>query len=310
MLGRLRDALRRFAEEVASSIAEKAAYKTITEEDLRPLLDDLVFRLVEADVGIDAAEAIAGMVSERLSGSKVPRGTDVRKHVEETLRSVILEVLSAARPTIDLLGEARRRCGTGSPLVVLFLGVNGVGKTTTIAKIAYMLKKAGATPVLAAADTFRAGAQEQLAYHASKIGVPIVKGSYGADPASIAFDAIRYASSRRLCAVLIDTAGRMHVDKNLVDELKKIARVSKPHYKILVVDSLTGNDAVEQALRFDEAVGVDAAVIAKIDADPKGGTVLSIAYALKRPILYLGTGQRYGDLKPFNPEEIVETILS
>ncbi|MCE4611127.1 MAG: signal recognition particle-docking protein FtsY [Desulfurococcales archaeon] len=310
MFGRLREALRRAAEDLASGIAGKAFYRELREDDLKPLMDDLVLRLVEADVSFEAAEQLAGMVLKSLSGTRIPRTSDVRRVVEEALYKALLELLSRSEPSFDLVSEALERCGKGSPLVVVFLGVNGVGKTTTIAKVAYMLKKRGATPVIAAADTFRAGAQEQLETHARRIGVPIVKGRYGADPASVAFDAVRHAASKRLCAALIDTAGRMHVDKNLVEELRKVVRVVKPHYKILVVDSLTGNDAVEQARRFNEAVGVDGVIVAKVDADPKGGAVVSVAAAIGKPILYLGVGQGYEDLKPFKPEEVAKSILS
>ena len=310
MFGRLREALRRAAEDLASGIAGKAFYRELREDDLRPFMDDLILRLVEADVSFEVAEELAMRVLKSLSGTKIPRTSDVKRVIEDTLYRALLELLSRSKPDFDIVREALSRCGRGSPLVIVFLGVNGVGKTTTIAKIAYMLKRKGATPLVAAADTFRAGAQEQLEVHAERVGVPIVKGRYGADPASVAFDAVRHAASKRLCAVLIDTAGRMHVDRNLVEELRKVVRVVKPDYKILVVDSLTGNDAVEQARSFNEAVGVDGVIVAKVDADPKGGAVVSVAAAIGKPILYLGVGQSYDDLKPFNPEEVAKAILS
>ncbi|GBF09702.1 probable signal recognition particle protein [Aeropyrum pernix] len=276
-------------------------------EDLEPVLDDILIDLVESDVALEAAESIVAGVKEGLTGYRVRRGEPVEKVVRDALRKALLTLLDPG-PRPDLAAEARRRCG-GRPLVILFLGVNGTGKTTTIAKVAYMLRKAGVTPVIAAADTFRAGAQEQLAVHAEKLGVPIVRGRYGGDPASVAYDAVKHAESRGFCAVLVDTAGRMHVDSNLVEELRKIVRVVKPDYKILVVDSLTGNDAVEQARLFDEAVGVDGVIVTKVDADPKGGTLVSVAHAIRKPILYLGTGQRYEDLRPFDPQKIVDQLL-
>jgi fused signal recognition particle receptor len=227
----------------------------------------------------------------------------------KVLRSVLGEVFQVLRAP-DLVEEAKRLCSEGKgPLKIVFLGVNGVGKTTTIAKIAYLFKKSGMTPVIAAADTFRAGAQEQLKIHASRLGIPIVTGRYGADPASVAYDAVAHASSKGFCVVLIDTAGRMHTDRDLVDELRKIIRVVKPHYKVLVLDALTGNDAVEQARFFDEAVGVDMVILTKIDADAKGGGALSVAYSIRKPIAYVGVGQDYGDLKRFDAEWFIERIL-
>ncbi|BAN90167.1 signal recognition particle-docking protein FtsY [Aeropyrum camini] len=307
MFGRLREALNRASEHIARGIIDTLAYREIKPEDLQPLLDDILLDLVESDVALEAAEAIVAGVREELVGSRIRRGEPVERVVREALRKALLALLDPG-PRPDLAGEARARCG-GRPLVILFLGVNGTGKTTTIAKVAYMLRKAGVTPVIAAADTFRAGAQEQLAAHAEKIGVPIVRGRYGADPASVAYDAIKHAQSRGFCAVLVDTAGRMHVDSNLVEELRKIVRVSNPDYKILVVDSLTGNDAVEQARLFNEAVGVDGVIVTKVDADPKGGTLVSVAHAIRKPILYLGTGQGYEDLEPFDPQKTVNRLL-
>ncbi|BAA80066.2 probable signal recognition particle protein [Aeropyrum pernix K1] len=307
MFGRLREALNRASEHIARGIVDTLAYKELKPEDLEPVLDDILIDLVESDVALEAAESIVAGVKEGLTGYRVRRGEPVEKVVRDALRKALLTLLDPG-PRPDLAAEARRRCG-GRPLVILFLGVNGTGKTTTIAKVAYMLRKAGVTPVIAAADTFRAGAQEQLAVHAEKLGVPIVRGRYGGDPASVAYDAVKHAESRGFCAVLVDTAGRMHVDSNLVEELRKIVRVVKPDYKILVVDSLTGNDAVEQARLFDEAVGVDGVIVTKVDADPKGGTLVSVAHAIRKPILYIGTGQRYEDLRPFDPQKIVDQLL-
>ncbi|WP_253823002.1 signal recognition particle-docking protein FtsY, partial [Acidianus sp. RZ1] len=196
------------------------------------------------------------------------------------------------------------------PYVVMFFGVNGVGKTTTIAKFAYMLKKRGLKVIVAAADTFRAAAQEQLAIHCEKLEIPLVRGKYGGDPASVAFDAIQSAKSRGFDVVLIDTAGRMHTDKDLTEELKRIVRISKPDLKLLVLDSLAGNDALEQAKYFERVVDYDGVILTKIDADTKGGIAISLAYELKKPVLYIGIGQTYDDLIPFTPEWIMERLFS
>ena len=217
-------------------------------------------------------------------------------------------MLSRSYQPLDLVAEARSR-SPENPLRIVFFGVNGVGKTTTIAKFAYMFRRNGITPVIAAADTYRAGAQEQLRRHAEKLGVPFIGGRYGADPASVVYDAIEYARARGYRVILADTAGRMHTDRDLMEELRKITRVAKPDYRALVVDALTGNDAVEQARFFDGAVGIDFIVLTKVDADVKGGTALSVAAVTGKPILFVGTGQRYEDLELFDPKRYAEKIV-
>jgi fused signal recognition particle receptor len=299
---KLRSALKGFA----ASIKEAVEKKELGEKDLETPLEELMVNLVEADVAYDVAESIVMELKTKLVGSKVPRGTDVENYVLNSLKSYIATLFSNG---IDLVSEAKRKCSSGLPYVITFFGVNGVGKTTTIAKVAYMLKSSGLTPVIAAADTFRAGAQEQLRTHAERLGVAFIGGSYGADPASVAYNAINYAKNRKACAVLIDTAGRMHVDADLMSELKKIVRVANPDLKVLVVDSLTGNDAVEQAKSFNESVGIDAIILTKLDADLKGGVAISVAATTKKPVIYVGVGQNYSDLKPFSPDYIISAIF-
>jgi len=195
------------------------------------------------------------------------------------------------------------------PIKLMFVGVNGTGKTSAIAKIAFRLKKQSISSVISASDTFRAGAIEQLEKHATKLGIKLIKDKAGSDPAAIAFDSIEHAKARHKEVVLIDTAGRMQTNTNLMDEMRKIKRVSKPDMIIFVGDSLAGNDVVEQAIQFDKVVGIDAAILTKLDADAKGGAALSIAYAVGKPILFFSVGQRYGDLVPFNPEWLVDRIF-
>ncbi len=304
MFDKLKRSLKKFVEGVAAQIKTKQ----ISEDDIAPLLDDLVIDLVEADVAFDTAQAIVDKLRERLVGKRVPRFSDVKKIVVEELEKVLEEILTANWRPRDVFEEIASS-PPGTVKVLTFFGVNGVGKTTTIAKFAYMLRKKGVTPVIAAADTFRAGAQEQLRRHAEKLGVPFIGARYGADPAAVAYDAIEFAKSRGYRAVLVDTAGRMHTDVDLMEELRKIVRVARPDYKILIIDALTGNDALEQAQFFEEAVGVDFIVLTKVDADVKGGTAVSVAHAIAKPILYVGTGQTYEDLKPFNPRELARKIV-
>ncbi|ABM81421.1 signal recognition particle-docking protein FtsY [Hyperthermus butylicus] len=304
VFNKLKGVLKKFVD----SVVEVAVTRELREEDIAPLLDELVIELAESDVALEVAEEIANRLREELIGRKIPRFSDVRSLVVESLEKAIVDVLSRGYQPLDLIAEARSR-SPGNPLRILFFGVNGVGKTTTIAKFAYMFKQNGITPVIAAADTYRAGAQEQLRRHAEKLSVPFIGGRYGADPASVVYDAIEYARARGYRVILADTAGRMHTDRDLMEELRKITRVAKPDYRALVVDALTGNDAVEQARFFDEAVGIDFIILTKVDADVKGGTALSVAAVTGKPILFVGTGQKYEDLELFDPKRYTEKII-
>ena len=194
------------------------------------------------------------------------------------------------------------------PFVIGFFGVNGGGKTTTIAKLAYILKKIGLSSVISASDTFRAAAIQQLEEHASKIGIRIIKHDYGSDPAAVAFDAIKHAQSKSIDVVLIDTAGRLHSNVNLIDEMKKIVRVANPDLKIFVGESITGNDAVEQAKRFNESVGIDGIILTKADVDEKGGAIISVSYVTHKPIIYLGNGQNYDNLEKFDKYKLITNL--
>ena len=187
----------------------------------------------------------------------------------------------------------------------MFVGINGSGKTTTIAKLAKKMQNNNLKCVIAAADTFRAAAIQQLQEHADKLGIKLIKHDYGADPAAVAFDAVKYAEAHSIDIVLIDTAGRLHSNKNLMDELKKVVKVAKPDLKIFVGESIAGNDCIEQVQKYSEMVGIDAIILTKADVDEKGGTAISVSYVTNKPIIYLGVGQDYKDLKEFEPDLIV-----
>ncbi len=193
--------------------------------------------------------------------------------------------------------------------MIVFFGINGSGKTTTIAKIAYLLKKHKITSVFAASDTFRAASIEQIEKHAEKLGIKVIKHKYGSDPAAVAFDAINYAKAHNIDVVLIDTSGRMHTEQNLLEEMKKICRVAKPDLRIFVGEAIVGNDAIEQGKTFNDEIGIDGIILTKADVDEKGGATISLSYITKKPILFLGTGQGYADLKEFNKEEILKKIF-
>jgi len=288
-----------------SQIVDAIRYRTLSTEEVDRLSEELMLQLVEADVAYDAAEVIVNKLREKLLNTKIPRGEDAERFTFNLLKETLREILERGAANIDLL----KLVSEYKPLKLVFMGVNGVGKTTTIAKVAYMLKNHGLKPVIVAADTFRAAAQEQLKKHSENLGLPFIGGKYGADPAAVAFDGVIYAQKRGLDAVLIDTAGRMHVDVDLMNELRKVVRVVRPDLKILILDALTGNDAIEQAKAFHNAVGVDAVILTKVDADVKGGTALSVILGIDRPVLYLGVGQKYEDLVPYDPELILKLLF-
>ena len=281
--------------------------KTISEKDIDDILFELEMALLESDVALEVAEKIINSVKEDLVGKKIRRRSDVAEFTKDALKKAISEILGVETRDLKEMAENARK--TGEPLKIMFVGINGTGKTTTIAKIATFFINEGYTPAIAAADTFRAGAIEQIEHHAQNIGVKLIKHKKGADPAAVAYDAVEHAKAKGKEVVLIDTAGRMQTNINLMDEMKKIKRVVKPDVIVYVGDALTGNDAVEQASKFDEAVGVDGIILTKADADAKGGAALSIGYVINKPILFLGVGQAYDDIMEFKPEWMVEQLI-
>ncbi|MFH0956691.1 MAG: signal recognition particle-docking protein FtsY, partial [Candidatus Aenigmatarchaeota archaeon] len=227
--------------------------------------------------------------------------------IKESFEEILLETVR--KGDVDIEKVIKKAKAEGRPATILFLGFNGSGKTTTVAKVARMLMDGGHRPVLAAADTFRAASIEQLEFHGRKLGIGVIKHGYGSDPAAVIFDARKHAESKGLDVVLADSAGRMHNNANLMDELKKVVRVNKPDLKILVIDSLTGNDVVSQAESFSVGVGIDGIVMTKMDVNEKGGSIISACHASGKPVMYIGTGQGYQDLKKFDPEKFVRSVL-
>ncbi len=288
-----------------SKVAEMLSRTDLFSEDLETIEREATMILVECDVAFEAAEAIARLVREEA----LERRAKSKQIVEQQLLKEVLIKLFEKAKWFNLEEAIIKVRRTGEPVKLLFVGPNGHGKTTTIAKLGYRLKREGLSVVLAAADTWRAGAFEQLKQHASNIGVDIVGHGYGADPAAVAFDAVAYARKRDKDVVLIDTAGRLQTDIDLMEELRKIARVVKPDFKIFVGDALTGNDALYQAITFNQYVGVDGGILTKFDADAKGGAAISFVYAIEKPILYVGTGQRYEDLQPFSVDWFLARIF-
>ncbi len=291
-----------------SGLVNKITKTELKAEKLHPVLSDFKLNLIENDVAFPVAELICNEMEKRLDGVQVKRLEDRRKVVKANLRDVLLETM-LTNDGIDLLTVIEEKREKGEPCVIVFVGINGTGKTTTIAKFAQFLMKKGYSVVLACGDTYRAGSIEQLEEHAKRLGVRMIKHKYGADPAAVAYDTVNHAKAQGINVVLIDTAGRMQTNRNLMNELAKIKRIVNPDLTILTVDSLTGNDAVMQAEEFHKSVGIDATILTKVDADVKGGSALSVTYVTKKPILFIGIGQNYDDLEKFEPERFVQMIL-
>lgn len=282
--------------------------KSISEDDVEDILFELELGLLEADVAMDVSSVVVESVKNDLVGQKIKRSSDIEEYTYKALKNAVSKIIDIeGKSMTELLEE---KVAQGEPLVVMLVGINGTGKTTTIGKLSNYYIKKGYTPVIAASDTFRAGAIEQVQYHADNLGVKLIKHEKGSDPAAVAFDAVQHARAKGKELVLIDTAGRMQTNTNLMDEMKKIRRVSKPDLVVFVGDALTGNDATEQARKFNEAIDIDGVILTKADADSKGGAALSIGYIIKKPILFLGMGQSYDDIKEYDADWMLEQIFS
>jgi fused signal recognition particle receptor len=284
-----------------SNLVEKVSTTTLTGPEVESLLQEFYLQLVAADVAVETADAVVEGLRQRLKEFRVPRFSDKREMVKDVLKSTLSSVIKTASIQ-DVLKTAEERRRSGRPVVIMFVGPNGSGKTSTVVKLAHYLRKKGYSAILASADTFRAGAIEQLETLGEKAGFLVVSQQYGADPAAVAVDAINKAASLRANFVIIDTAGRTEVDRGLLEEMRKIKRVAKPDYVIYIGDALAGNVAVNQAKMFDEVVGVDFVVLAKLDADAKGGSAVSISHATGKPLLFVCTGQELDDLDD-NPRQ-------
>lgn len=279
----------------------------ISDEKVDEILDELELALLESDVAFEVVSEIREKLKTRISGRRKKIGESLYKIVENELRNAILEILQ--KNQFDFDEFVSKKLKEKKPLKIIFVGVNGTGKTTTIAKVAKRLMSKYSV-VIAAGDTFRAGAIEQIEEHAKRLGIKLIKHNPGSDPTAVIFDAIKHAESKGIDIVLADTAGRMHTKKNLLDQLEKIKRVTKPDLVIFVDESIAGNDALERAKMFNDLIGIDGSILTKIDADPKGGTAISIAQVTQKPILFLGTGQGYDDLVKFDANWLVERIFS
>ncbi len=295
--------LRNIFREGTENIAKKLTEKNIKEEDLKDILWEMEIALLESNVSLEVVEKINEKIKENLIGKKISF-LEIKEIIKDVLKEVLDEIIIEGN-----FKELVEDKAEGIPIVLLFFGFNGVGKTTTIAKIGKMLKDKGHTIVFAAGDTYRAAAIEQLEKHAKALEIKIIKSEYGSDSAAVIYDAIEYAKAHNIEYVLADTSGRTHINKNLIDELKKIVRVTNPTVKFLVVDATTGSDIINQAKLFND-VGFDGYIVTKTDVDSKGGALLNICYAVKKPIFFIGFGQDYENLKSFKKEEVINSLTN
>jgi len=291
-----------------SAVTSAVREKKLSEEDLGKVAFDFQLALIESDVAQNVAEKLTQEVEKGLTGVKVDRSEEPSEVVGERLNEA-LQSAFARSGTVDIIANIREKNKTGEPYVILFLGINGTGKTTSIAKFANLLKKKGVSVVCAAGDTHRPGAIEQLTEHADRLSLKVVSQRYGADPAAVGRDGVLYAKAHHVDCLLIDSAGRMQTNQNLMEEMAKVARVVRPDFKMFVADALTGNDAVSQAELFNKHVGFDGVILTKADADARGGAALSIVYSTGKPVLFLGVGQGYDDLAPFDSHKFLDSLM-
>ena len=290
-----------------SNVAKSFSEKELAEKDINNMLQELEISLLESDVATEVIDSLKSDLKKRLIGTKVDK-----HEIESLVKKSLIDTISGlfdATEKINILEKIGAKKKLQEPYVILFVGINGTGKTTTLAKLAHMLQQAKLSVVVAAADTYRAGAIEQLKEHTNRLNLKIIAQNYGADPAAVAKDAVLHAKSQKIDCVLIDTAGRMQTSKNLMDQIAKITKVVSPDLKIFVGDSLAGNDTVNQAREFYQHTKFDCAILTKSDADVRGGAALSIAKVTNTPILFVGVGQDYNDLKPFDKELFIETVF-
>lgn len=292
-----------------SSAAKGIGQKEITEKVLDDTLFDLEMSLLESDVAQEAVEALSAKLRKELVGLKLEKSEDAGKVIQSKLQTLVAEVFANAG-RFDLVEKIReKKSARQGPYVIVFLGINGTGKTTTVAKVANLVRKNGLSVVVAAGDTHRAGAIEQLTQHANRLALKVIAQRYGADPSAVGRDAVEHARKNHIDAVLVDTAGRMQTSKNLMDEMAKIVRVVKPDSKLFIGDALAGNDTINQAREFFEYSNFDGAILTKIDADAKGGAAISITHITSKPIAYVGIGQGYDDIIRFEPDKFIESLF-
>ena len=299
-----KDKLEQSVTETINTPAKKEFFikfkKRLTEEKFNELFEELEMILLQNNVAYESVEAIKKSLEEKLIG-KTLKEINLSEELKNAIESILIN-------PPDFIKTIKNSLEVKSPFIIVFMGINGSGKTTTIAKIANYLQKNNLSVSLAAADTFRAASIEQIQQHTDKLKIHLTKKDYGSDPASVGFDAITHAKKNKIDVVLIDTAGRMQNKNSLMKEIEKIVKVTKPDMKIFLGESITGNDMTEQAKTFNESTDITGVILSKSDVDEKGGTAISVSQATGKPILFLGTGQKYEDLEIFDKKKVVEKL--
>lgn len=275
--------------------------KKLTPEKFNKLFEELEIILLQNNVAYEVVEKIKSSLEEKLTNENI-KNIDIKKSLKETIKDILIN-------PPNIINNIKKSLKEKKPYVIILVGINGSGKTTTIAKLANFFKKEKFSICLAAADTFRAASIEQIEQHSKKLGIKLIKKDYGVDPAAVGFEAIKYAKKNKIDIVLIDTAGRMNTKDSLMKELEKIIRVNSPDMTIFVGESITGNDATQQAKIFSETIPITGIILSKADIDEKGGTAISISHITKKPILFIGTGQEYKDIKIFNKEDLIKKLF-
>jgi len=291
-----------------SELSKNFGQKKISAKDIETICDEMLLSLIESDVAEEVALKIIEDIKTELLFSNVER-KDSQDHINSILMVLLRNLFASSQKRKIIKEIMEKKKSKLGPYVIVFLGINGTGKTTTVAKFANLLRKKELSVLMAAADTHRAGAIEQLSQHGTNLGIKIISQRYGADPSAVARDAVEHARKNYIDAVLIDTAGRIQTSKNLMEEINKITRVIKPDFSIFVGDSLSGNDTVNQAKQFFQYANFDGTILTKSDADAKGGAAISVVQITNRPVLFLGTGQNYDDLVEFDAEKFLTSLL-
>ncbi len=291
-----------------SKIIKKVTFTDFSPKTIAKVCEQLKDALIKNEVAVKTADDICKLLTAELMKIEHTRFSNTKNLVLESLRKVILSILSPPQE-IDLIQMVEISKNKNTPLIIAFFGVNGVGKTLSIAKIGKYLQERGYSSVFAAGDTYRAGSIQQIQKHGEKLGIRVISQTYGSDAAAVSYDAINHAISKNIDVVLIDTAGRIETSSNLMAELQKICKITEPDLKIFVGDALTGNALISQVKLFNEKIGIDAAILNKVDADVKGGAAVSVTHISKKPIIFIGVGQEYKDLQSFIPEKITDNII-
>ena len=291
---------------VVSNLSKIAVEKQISEKELDIVIENLKIDLLESEIPFDLVEKISENIKKHMIDRKFSRSDEFKEIIKNEFTKSIVEIFDKVED-VDLINLIKTN--KNNPFKILIVGINGSGKTTTVAKIGYLLKKNNISSVIVAGDTFRSGAIEQIKEHANRLNLKLISQKYGSDPAAVARDGVEYSKTHNIDAVIIDTSGRVQTNNNLMQEVLKINNVVNPDFTIFIGDSLAGNDLVSQAQEFFRFTEFNGSILTKVDADVKGGAILSILSESSKPIIYIGTGQEYKDLEKFNKERFLSGLF-